>query len=132
MNHTIDNLLQLRSLEAESGKEPTAKVQVEELRKAIPVHILKQYDRLRARGRSGVAFVRRGVCGQCHMQVSIGLLATLRRLDGIHCCQNCGAYLSVVEDDPVELPLKKAKPARRVTEPRPRVARLKAVEQPTA
>jgi predicted nucleic acid-binding Zn-ribbon protein len=109
MNQIIENLFELQTLE-ESGD-----ANVDRLRKRIPNEVLYHYDRLRLRGRHGVAIVRRGVCGQCHMQVAIGLLASLRRMDNIHCCQNCGAYLSVVEETPVETPVENKKRVRHVS-----------------
>ena len=111
MKQILDALFALQNLELAG---PTDKVGSEEARKKIPAHVLQQYDRLRARGKKGAADVRRGVCGQCHMQVAVGLLASLRREDNLYRCQNCGAYLRLMEEPPVlEMPPRRVQPGRR-------------------
>ena len=48
------------------------------------------------------------------MQVASGLFASLLRLDEtMHCCQNCGAYLSVVAEPVNKEELPKAEPVKR-------------------
>jgi predicted nucleic acid-binding Zn-ribbon protein len=113
MNQIIENLLQLQACETGTCQNSTGDVEIKKLRTRIPAHVLTHYDRLRARGKQGAAFVRHGVCGQCHMQLALGLLASLHRQGDMHCCQTCGAYLSMEEETPVEMPLRKAKPVRR-------------------
>jgi hypothetical protein len=113
MNQIIETLLQLQALEAGTCQNSTSDAEIKKLRQRIPGPVLLHYDRLRARGKQGAAFVRHGVCGQCHMQLAIGLLASLHRLDDMHRCQNCGAYLSEVKETSIEIPLKNTKPVRR-------------------
>ena len=115
MNQIIENLLQIKALALRSCQNPSGDRRIKKLRKMIPAEVLLHYDRLLERGKLGVAFVRNGVCGQCHMQVAVGLLASLHRLEDIHRCQNCGVYLSVVEETPMEMPVRSVKPGRRVT-----------------
>ena len=59
MNATIQNLLKLQSIEF--GDEKGTAKQIAELRSGIPEPILGHYDRLRARDKRGVAFVRNQV-----------------------------------------------------------------------
>jgi hypothetical protein len=113
MNPIIENLLQLQACETGTSQNSTGDVEIKKLRTKIPAHVLTHYDRLRARGKRGAAFVRRGVCGQCHMQLALGLFASLHRQGDLHCCQTCGAYLWMEEEAPIEMPLRKAKPVRR-------------------
>ena len=114
MKQVLENLLQLQALELGLEPNPPGSAGKEELRKKMPLHILQNYDRLRARGKKGIAMVRHGVCGQCHMQVAMGLLASLHRQDDIHRCENCGAYLWLVEEaPPLEMPPRNIKPVRR-------------------
>jgi hypothetical protein len=118
MREVLSNLLALQSLEL--SKESAANSDT--LRKAIPPQILQHFDRLRGRGKKGVALVRRSVCSQCHMQVAVGLLADLRRGDNLYRCENCGCYLHLVDEPkPVlEMPPRITKPGR--GRPRKRVA----------
>jgi hypothetical protein len=120
MKQMLDNLLRLQNLELGIERVPAGGLGPEELRKKIPAQVLLHYDRLRARGKKGIAFVRHGVCGQCHMQVAVGLYALLRRLDNLYRCENCGSYLYVVEEAaPVlEMPPRSVKPARRGRPPK--------------
>jgi hypothetical protein len=112
MKQILDNLLRLQNLEL--GTERVSMGSAEEVRKNIPVHLLGQYDRLRARGKKGVAMVRNGVCSQCHMALAVGLLASLHRDDSVYRCATCGAYLYLVSEPPVlEIAPRINKPARR-------------------
>jgi hypothetical protein len=115
MKQLLDNLLLLQNLELRSQRVTDGGFEPDELRKRIPPQILQHYDRLRARGKKGIALVRHGVCGQCHMQVAVGLLAQLRRQDNLYRCENCGAYLQLVEEQSValEMPPRSVRPARR-------------------
>jgi len=115
MKQILDNLLTLQTMELSRERTSPTGLGREELRKMVPPQILEQYDRLRARGRKGVAFVRHGVCGGCHMQIAVGLLASLRRQDDAYRCENCGSYLYLKEEvEPLlEMPLRSTKPARR-------------------
>jgi predicted nucleic acid-binding Zn-ribbon protein len=115
MTQVLETLLQLQAHELGGHSQSATGATTDELRKKLPSHILQQYDRLRERGKKGVALVRHGVCGQCHMQVALGLLALLHRQDDIHRCENCGAYLCLTEEPaPVlEMPPRATKPGRR-------------------
>jgi len=57
------------------------------------------------------------------MQVATGLLASLQRQDGIHCCQTCGAYLyaegTTIETQPGSVKSRSAKPKRQAEEADP-------------
>jgi hypothetical protein len=120
MKQILENLLRLQNLELGLERAPAGSPTVEEIRKNLPAQVLQHYDRLRARGKKGVAPVRRGVCGQCHMQVAVGRLAQLRRQDNIYRCENCGCYLDFVEEAPVvlEMPPRQTKPGRRGRPPK--------------
>jgi hypothetical protein len=67
-----------------------------------------------------VAFVRHGVCSHCHMRVAVGLLASLHRQDDVSRCENCGAYLCLVQEPPpaLEMPPRATKPGRRGRPPK--------------
>jgi len=113
MNSIIENLLQIQALELQPCEKPTADPKIKILRKKVPSEVLIYFDRFLQRGKQGAAFVRNGVCAQCHMQVAIGLLASLHRPENMHRCQNCGVYLAVEEATPIEMPVKNVKPRSR-------------------
>ena len=55
--------------------------------------IIGHYDRLRVRGKKGVALVRNQVCTGCHMHVPIGQITVLMRGEDVQLCESCGRYL---------------------------------------
>ena len=122
MKEILDSLFRLQNVELGTEKAVPGSGK-EELRQKVPGQILEQYDRLRGRGKKGIAFCRNGVCGQCHMQLAVGVFALLKRQDNLVRCQNCGAYLKIVEEAPVivpvlEMPPRATKPGRRGRPPK--------------
>jgi hypothetical protein len=114
MKQILDILLRLQNLELGIERAASGTGGPEQLRKSVPAPILEHYDRLRTRGKKGVAIVKHGVCGQCHMQVALGLQALLRRDDSVQRCETCGAFLYRVEEVPqLEPPPRAVKPGRR-------------------
>ncbi len=103
MHAVMHALLELQQLDFGSDLDsPAVKSAVEKLRAKIPPQIMGHYDRLRARGKKGLALVRDNkVCSECHMQVPIGTVITIMKGEDIQLCGNCGRYLYVV-DKPVE------------------------------
>jgi predicted nucleic acid-binding Zn-ribbon protein len=98
MNALLQNLLKLQSIEFGEVTEKNSKALAAELRGKIPAPILGHYDRLRARGKKGLALVRNQVCGGCHMQVPLGVITTLMHDQDIQLCGNCGRYLCLPEE----------------------------------
>ncbi len=89
----IQTLLKLQALEFgdETGKSVDA--QIAQLRGQVPRPILDHYDRLRVRGKKGVAVVRNQVCTGCHMQQPIGKITVVMRDEDVQLCDSCGRYL---------------------------------------
>ena len=111
MNATIQNLLKLQSIEF--GSEKGGEKLIAELRATIPEPILGHYDRLRARDKKGVAYVRNQVCGGCHMRLPIGVITTLMQDRDIQLCDSCGRYLYLdLQAAPVE-PVAVVKPVKK-------------------
>jgi predicted nucleic acid-binding Zn-ribbon protein len=100
MNAVIQNLVNLQALEFGEVTGENIESQVAELRAKIPQPILGHYDRLRARGKKGVAPVRNQVCTGCHMRVPIGQVTVLMRGEDIQLCETCGRYLYMAETEP--------------------------------
>jgi predicted nucleic acid-binding Zn-ribbon protein len=123
MNNVIDQLYALQQLELQKrGKTPETQDKMHALRATVPEPVLAHYDRLMDRGKKGVAIVRNSVCTECHMQVAIGVVATLVRRADIQLCGNCGRYLYLpVETAPAApvAPAPAAKPAARKRKPKP-------------
>ena len=100
MNTVLLDLLKLQALEFGETSDKNLEVQVAELRARLPLPILGHYDRLRVRGKKGVAIVRNQVCSGCHMRVPIGQITELMRGEDIQLCESCGRYLHL--PDPAE------------------------------
>ena len=94
MKQVIEHLLVLQRLSLDS-KRLTAEQEreINERRKKVPAPILDHFDRLMARGKKPIAMVRSGVCGECHLRISIGTLARVACATEIHQCGNCGRFL---------------------------------------
>jgi predicted nucleic acid-binding Zn-ribbon protein len=100
MNNILQNLLKLQALDFGEAKPKSAEAQAAELRGNIPQPIMGHYDRLRVRGKKGVAVVRNQVCTGCHMHVPIGQITMLMRGEDVQLCESCGRYLYL--PDPAE------------------------------
>ena len=85
------------------------------MRGQIPQPIIGHYDRLRVRGKKGVAVVRNQVCTGCHMHVPIGQITVLMRGEDIQLCESCGRYLYLPDAAETEFlaHLEAAKPAEK-------------------
>jgi len=120
----IETLLELQEMElGPKAGLPESRPIIETLRKTIPEPILAHYDRLIARGKKGVALVRRGVCSGCQMKLATGVHASLLRDEDIAMCDSCARYLIVAPDvpPPEQMPPAKkpsAKRTRRKTPPK--------------
>ena len=108
MNAIIQNLLKLQAVEF-SDKTGNEK-QIAELRTKVPEPILGHYDRLRIRGKKGVAVVRNQVCTGCHMRLPVGVINTLMQDKDIQLCDSCGRYLYL--DLTAPAPVVEAAPAK--------------------
>lgn len=101
MNAVLQNLLKLQAIEfTDKGLDRHMEAQATELRALIPPPILGHYDRLRVRGKKGVAIVRNQACTGCHMRQPIGKITVLMRGEDIQLCDSCGRYLYL--PDPAE------------------------------
>ena len=97
MNSILQNLLKLQALDFSEATTKTTEVQAAELRGTIPPTIIGHYERLRIRGKKGIALVRNQVCTACHMHVPRGVVLTLMHGDDVQLCENCGRYLYLAE-----------------------------------
>ncbi len=99
MHVIMHALVDLQKVEfGPSPESPAAKAAAATLRASIPPQVLGHYDRLRARGKKGLAVVRdHKVCSECHMQVPIGTVITIMKGEDVQLCGNCGRYLYIDE-----------------------------------
>jgi hypothetical protein len=95
----LQNLLKLQALEFGEAEEREMEKQIAELRVGIPLPILGHYDRLRERGKKGVAAVRNQVCTGCHMRVPRASVIYLMQGTDIQVCESCGAYLYLPDSE---------------------------------
>jgi len=114
MKELFQNLLQLQELQFGDRSGGSVEAAISQLRRKIPLPILEHYDRLTARGKTGLAAVRHQVCMGCHMRIPIGAINTLMHGDDIQMCETCGRYLYLppeTPNQPLEVPVE-AKPAK--------------------
>jgi hypothetical protein len=93
MNSVLQDLMKLQALDFAEPADKKSEAQAAELRSKIPQPIISHYERLRVRGKKGVAVVRNQVCTGCHMHVPIGQITVLMRGQDIQLCETCGRYL---------------------------------------
>jgi hypothetical protein len=104
MINIIDKLVELQNLRSACAPlSPTAQSLELAFRAEVPKPVLDHYDRLIASGKTGVAFVRHGVCGGCHLKLCSGTAAGLARHDDIYICDNCGRYLYMAPEEPLKI-----------------------------
>src|SRR5258708_20019534 len=90
---------ELRKLSNETEEYEEIRGKIESLRAPLPTSILGHYDGRKARGKLGIAPVRQGVCGACHLSIPSGRLSDLRRKPGeLNVCDNCGVFIYLNEE----------------------------------
>ena len=102
MNTILQNLLKLQALDFGEAMTKNEEAQANELRSSIPAPIIGHYERLRVRGKKGIAVVRNQVCTGCHMHVPIGQITMLMRGEDVQLCETCGRYLYLPDATEVE------------------------------
>ena len=97
MIQALQDLLKLQALEFGEVTGKAVEKQIAELRAVIPAPVLAHYDRLRVRGKKGIAAIRNQVCTGCHMGLPIGKVTVVMRGEDVQLCENCGRYLYMPE-----------------------------------
>ena len=64
-----------------------------ELREQVPNAILGHFDRMLAQGRSGVAPLRNGICGGCHIRIPRAHVSDIRASHELDVCDQCGTFI---------------------------------------
>jgi hypothetical protein len=132
MKNAIELLFALQELEFKPGAASAQEdAEIDQLRKQIPPPILGHYDRLVARGKKGVAVVRRGVCPECHMGLASGIYAQLIRAEDIVICDTCGRYLLYKPETPPAEPPPPT-PIADASKPKSRPRKKKTAAPPAA
>lgn len=129
MTKLIEDLLALQTLlRLGDSASPEQKADIEALRAGIPEPILAHFLRQLAAGRKGVALVRNGVCGECHLRISHAMNHMLGRSSDLFVCENCGAFIAAVptETAPVATAAPAAKPRRRRAVKKPQLAAVQS------
>jgi hypothetical protein len=111
MKEIIKNLLELQTFDFAGKIDAQTERRQSGLRAQVPAQILGHYDRLRARGKKGVALIKGQVCAECHVQVPRNTVLILMHDTDIQICENCGRYLCLPEHvNPAVPPAKTKKP----------------------
>ena len=128
MNSVLQDLMKLQALDFAEPAEKKSEAQADELRAKIPQPVFAHYERLRVRGKKGVAVVRNQVCTGCHMHVPIGQITVLMRGEDVQLCESCGRYLYLPDAAETEFlaHVEAAKPAAKAPA-KPRKRRAVAV-----
>lgn len=96
----MEQLLALQTLQFDlPPKTDEGRANMEKIREQIPSPILAHYERLALRGKRGVAIARNGVCGECHLRITTGTLASLADDNEAQLCDNCGRYLYLAKNE---------------------------------
>jgi len=99
MNTIISDLLVLQQILQRGDRASAAeKMQRQQLEKKIPPPFLAHFVRLRMGERRGVAVVRNGICGECHIKLPSATVDNLRRSEDVQLCESCGCYLALPAD----------------------------------
>jgi predicted nucleic acid-binding Zn-ribbon protein len=63
------------------------------LRAQIPTSILGHFDRMLAQRKPGIAAVRNGVCGACHLRIPRAHVAGIKGSHELDVCDQCGTFI---------------------------------------
>jgi len=119
MHAVMEALVQLQKIDfGPNPQSPAAVAAAEKLRAQVPSQILAHYDRLRVRGKKGLAPVRHQVCAGCHVSVPIGTVITVIKGLDIQLCGNCGRYLYVEPEAAAPAPVPSPPKAKRSRKPK--------------
>lgn len=113
----IEHLLKLQEIEfGPLPDTPESLQQASALRAEVPPPLLAHYDRLKGRGKKGVAVVDHGVCGGCRMRIPSGLHAALIRDEDIATCDYCARYLILAPPPPPPPPKAVRRPRKKAAD----------------
>lgn len=100
MNANIPLLQELHRIESQPNDFTAERQQrAAALRTQIPAPVLAHYNRLVVNRVKPIAEVRHGVCGGCHLKLA-SWVRQAAASDDLHLCENCGAYLMFVPEEP--------------------------------
>ena len=123
MSKLVDDLVTLQGLmQLRVTASPEQAQQIEALRGEIPPQVLAHFLRQIANGRRGIALVRNGVCGECHLRISQAMSAMLGHTNDILVCETCGAFLAPAPDARTVIAQPTVLPRRRVAKRLEKVA----------
>jgi predicted nucleic acid-binding Zn-ribbon protein len=113
MNPLIESMQNLQRLLHSGTHTKQENKQIADLRVSLPAPVLAHFDRLVAHGRKGVAEVRHGVCGGCHLKLPASLSAPGLGHEDLQLCESCGAYLNFIAEETASSPLVVRMPRKR-------------------
>lgn len=113
MDQMIEKLAGLQEILLKTQRlTPAKREEAEKVRTGIPTGMLEKFDRWVGRGKKAVAVVRHSVCSECHMQLPIGVVASLAKAEMMHTCNHCGRFLMASKEESAEAILPKTTTSR--------------------
>jgi len=67
------------------------------LRAQVPTSILGHFDRMLAQKKSGIAALRNGVCGACHIRIPRAHVAGIMGTHELDVCDQCSTFIYAEE-----------------------------------
>lgn len=100
MSKLVDDLLELQTLvRLGDAATPEQKARIESLKAEVPPAVSGHFFRQLKNGRRGLAVVRNGVCGECHLRLSHAMVHMLARANDLLMCESCGSFVTLAPED---------------------------------
>ncbi len=103
-NDSLKDLYSLNWLGREAARLPEENerrqamvMQMEALRRKLPVSLVSIHDRMAKSKRPSVARVSGQSCGACHLRLPVGTSSELKVPGRFVTCPNCGVFLTELE-----------------------------------
>ena len=110
MKEIMEALLKLQEAQIRAELKPGEENSTtRKWRQAVPKPVQGHFDRLRSRGKKGIAVIRNGTCTGCYIKAALGVMLTLRNETDIQLCGNCGRYLLLPAEEVIGTVAEKAR-----------------------
>jgi predicted nucleic acid-binding Zn-ribbon protein len=87
-----------KELDAGKGDMDKLKANVTKAAKEVEAGLMEQYKKIKQHRPNPVAYLKNKRCQGCNMELPSGMLQSLRDMDKITICENCGRILYAVQE----------------------------------